>query len=212
MTNTITTIITFVLVASLQNAQRRSETVQQTKLNAIADPCGPDGASAVRRRQRSSDDDLENLRSARAQSSTHGRIAPRVSARRAAADHISACERRARDGPAIAFQSGDQGISNGRSGEALMSLDLSTARIPANAPVCELRDAVGDQLSQKLFGSGRDGDCDALLGDRIQRGTCDLECVLLLVEIVLQQRRDLGGPASVRVGDQRLVDRDLVML
>ena len=35
--NTVTTIITFLLVALLQNAQRRSEIVQQTKLNAIAD-------------------------------------------------------------------------------------------------------------------------------------------------------------------------------
>ena len=35
--NTVTTIITFLLVALLQNAQRRGEIVQQTKLNAIAD-------------------------------------------------------------------------------------------------------------------------------------------------------------------------------
>ena len=35
--NTVTTIITFLLVALLQNAQRRGETVQQTKLNAIAE-------------------------------------------------------------------------------------------------------------------------------------------------------------------------------
>ena len=35
--NTVTTIITFLLVALLQNAQHRDEVVQQTKLNAIAD-------------------------------------------------------------------------------------------------------------------------------------------------------------------------------
>ena len=35
--NTVTTIITFLLVALLQNSQRRGEIVQQTKLNAIAD-------------------------------------------------------------------------------------------------------------------------------------------------------------------------------
>lgn len=35
--NTVTTIITFLLVALIQNSQRRTEFVQQTKLNAIAD-------------------------------------------------------------------------------------------------------------------------------------------------------------------------------
>jgi low affinity Fe/Cu permease len=35
--NTITTIITFLLVALLQNTQRRSETALHQKLNAIAD-------------------------------------------------------------------------------------------------------------------------------------------------------------------------------
>jgi low affinity Fe/Cu permease len=35
--NTITTIVTFILVALLQNAQRRSEVALQAKLNAIAD-------------------------------------------------------------------------------------------------------------------------------------------------------------------------------
>ena len=35
--NTITTIITFLLVALIQNSQRRTEFVLQTKLNALAD-------------------------------------------------------------------------------------------------------------------------------------------------------------------------------
>jgi low affinity Fe/Cu permease len=37
MINTVTTIITFLLVALLQNSQRRSEVAIQAKLNAIAD-------------------------------------------------------------------------------------------------------------------------------------------------------------------------------
>jgi hypothetical protein len=69
--NTVTTIMTFLLVALLQNSQRRTEFVLQTKLNALADALadlmehqatgdagdlnGGDGRPAGRRRPRGAD-------------------------------------------------------------------------------------------------------------------------------------------------------------
>ena len=62
--NTITTIVTFLLVALLQNTQTRSDEAIQQKLNAIADALADLMDTQGRGRSRDLSDDIKQLRAA----------------------------------------------------------------------------------------------------------------------------------------------------
>src|SRR5215470_5347219 len=64
--NTLTTIITFLLVALLQNSQRRSEEAVQTKLDALVDGLADLVSTMGRSRDRTNtfDSDVKELRAA----------------------------------------------------------------------------------------------------------------------------------------------------
>ena len=62
--NTITTIVTFLLVALLQNTQRRSEQVLQEKLNAIADGLADLMDHEARGETGNLEEDMQDLRTA----------------------------------------------------------------------------------------------------------------------------------------------------
>ena len=62
--NTITTIITFLLVALLQNSQTRSDDALQEKLNAIADGLADLMAAQSKDDKTSLTSDIKDLRSA----------------------------------------------------------------------------------------------------------------------------------------------------
>jgi low affinity Fe/Cu permease len=62
--NTITTIVTFLLVALLQNTQTRSDEAVQDKLNAIADGLADLMASQARSGDAQIEDDIRELRDA----------------------------------------------------------------------------------------------------------------------------------------------------
>jgi low affinity Fe/Cu permease len=62
--NTITTIVTFLLVALLQNSQTRSDLAVQQKLNAIADALADLMDSQRRGRNRDLREDIRELRAA----------------------------------------------------------------------------------------------------------------------------------------------------
>jgi len=83
-------------------------------------------------------------------------------------------------------------------------------RDPQDSARAEVSVLSGDLDPHGLLGGRADG--DALLGDRLHRGPSGLESVLLLLEVLAQDRSDLGGAAGLGIRDQRLVDRDLVML
>lgn len=62
--NTVTTVVTFLLVALLQNTQTRSETAIQDKLNAIADALGDLMEKTASDRHDELQQDIEELRAA----------------------------------------------------------------------------------------------------------------------------------------------------
>jgi low affinity Fe/Cu permease len=62
--NTATTIVTFLMVALLQNSQTRSDQAVQHKLNAIADGLADVMAHLSQRKARDLHDDIQELRAA----------------------------------------------------------------------------------------------------------------------------------------------------